>query len=653
VEAQTEKVWRQADEWNLSRIVYVNKMDRVGAGFGRTIRDMIIRLKARPLVIQLPLFEKGLDGGALQGVVDLVSLRAYIGPISPVDFSQGLVVNVEDLSDNVVRREIRRARTAMLDTLAELDDEFLELYLEKSEDEEIHLSSIQKTIRSLTLRQVIVPVLCGASLRDIGIHTLLDAIKNYLPSPTDLPPPIAEVVSEPRRVSLEQIPGHLCALAFKVLFDAVLGPLVFVRVYRGSLVKGMTLINARSREAEKPTRLLRMYADESLDLMSIDEGDIGVLLGMKHTVTGDTILSKRVFPLLQLQPMAIPPSVFITSIEPDSLGETKTVSDALQKLLREDPSLSVSIDEDSGQILLGGMGELHLEIAFKKLIKDFSAKCSMSKVRISYRETIAPELECTVNRIYDRQINGKSTLFGLAVTVSGLSQIDSNRPVKYFRRFLEHGNVIEIDLSQMHSVTDIDEDQTAQAVYSGSRAALQSVSKFQLPFHSVLVRVANLQGFEKLTTFQSVFSASRQATQEALHKAIASAGPSFMEPYMKLSVTVPDGVVGDVIGDLTSSKRGIILSLISKEHSDGPNSAALKDSVYIPSDSTLCDSSHEPDTFVTISARVPLKEMIGYDKTLRSISQGRGTFIMSLEGFERMTSERSLKTLHQLTGTDS
>ena len=646
VEAQTEKVWRQADEWNLSRLVYVNKMDRIGAGFGRTIRDISTRLKARPLVLQLPFFEHGIQDGAFQGVVDLVGLRVFRSSDSKL-----LAMDVKDLPHAEVRAEIDRARAAMLDTLAELDDEFLETYITNSEETKIPAPSIRKAIRSLTLRRSIVPVLCGASLRDIGVPPLLDAIIHYLPSPADLPSPTAEIISEGRKLASEQFPGQTCALAFKVIYDVVMGPLVFVRVYRGSIAKGMTLLNTRSGEKEKPTRLLRMYADESIDLERIEEGNIGVLLGTKSTVTGDTITSKRIGPLFQLQPIVSPHPVFIASIEPESLSEAKNVSDALQKLLREDPSLSVSVDEDSGQILLGGMGELHLEIAHKKLVQQFGAKCAMGKVRVSYRETLTSGVEFTVDQVYDREINGKPTRFGLAVTVSNVDLKVPNPPAKRHRQYWEYGNLIDIDLSQVHSLTNIDEEQAAEAIYAGSRAALQSTSSLQLPYHSVLVRVSNLQGFEKLTTFQSIFSASRLATQHALKRAISSNGPALMEPYMTLCITVPDAVAGDVIGDLTSSKGGLVLSFNSVDPPDFPDSRTPGDT-YLPPDSTLSNSSAKSDHFVTISARVPLKEMIGYDKSLRGISQGRGTFIMSLEGFERMTGERASRVYRELTGEE-
>jgi len=653
VEAQTEKVWRQADEWNLSRIAFVNKLDRSGASFGRAVSDMIRRLKMRPLILQLPVFEHGLDGGQLQGIVDLVELKVISRSDPNDNTSQISAIDIQSWPNSSVQTEAVRAREAMLETLAEFDDDFLETYLNYSDRRDISAMSIHKAIRSITLRRLIVPVFCGASLRDIGVQPLLDAVVNYLPSPFDVPPPAVQVASAGSKSSLDCFPDHTCALAFKVICDPLLGPLVFVRVYRGVLTKGMTLINTRSREKEKATRLLRMYADESVDLDSIQEGDIGVIVGMKSAVTGDTIISKRFHPPFQLQAIPLPPPAFISSIEPESLGETKSVSDSIQMILREDPSLSYSTDDDSGQILLGGMGELHLEIARNRLVHDFHAKCQMSKVRVSYRETISTEVEYSVEKTYDREINGRHTRVGLNVTVSSLDKGILQTSSKQGRRFWDYGNCIEVDMSRAHALTTVDEGEAAEAIYGGSRAALQSSSALQLPIHSVLVKVSKLQAFERLTTYQSIFTASRLATQEALANAIKSKGPTLMEPYMKVQVIVPEVDVGSVISDLSSSKGGLILSLNTEDQLDVRFPSTTDGTIYLPPDSMAENVSHETSTlFATISARVPLKEMIGYDKTLRSITQGRGTFIMSLEGFEKMSGERASRVLRELTGIE-
>ena len=309
VEAQTEKVWRQADEWNISRIAYVNKMDREGAGFGRTVREISSRLGVRPIVLQLPIFEGGLEGGVFLGFVDVVNSTVLTWSNPPGDKAQVSVTSLHDYPSTGIVTEAKAARMAMLEALAENDDTFLELYLEHQDGGQIDPRSIRNAIRSLTVRRVIVPVLCGASLRDIGVQPVIDAIVNYLPSPSDRPSPAVRLDDEARETSLQQYSNGVCALAFKVVHDTLKGPLVFVRVYQGAITKGMPLQNTRTRERERANKLLRMYADDSVEVESITEGNIGVVLGLKSTVTGDTIVNKRADTQLHLHPIATPLSI--------------------------------------------------------------------------------------------------------------------------------------------------------------------------------------------------------------------------------------------------------------------------------------------------------------------------------------------------------
>lgn len=650
VEAQTEKVWRQADEWAISRIVFVNKMDREGAGFGRTVREIASRLGVRPIVLQLPLFEEGLQGGSFRGVVDLVDSTVITWSTRPNGENEVVVVPLQEYPSESVVKEANTARLAMIESLAELDDDFMERYLEDDGNTLLPATAIRKALRSLTIGRLIVPVLCGASLRDIGTEPLLDGIINYLPSPSDRPLPVIRLEDEAQVSNLHQIPHGICALAFKVVHDLLKGPLVFVRVYQGSVTKGMTLINTRSKEKERANRLLRMYADESVELDTITEGNIGVIIGLKSTVTGDTLTNKRPAPYFHLQPISTPPPVFIASIEPDSLGESKAVSDSLRQLLREDPSLSVSMDDDSGQILLGGMGELHLEISRDRLVKEYGAKCQMGKVRVSYRETLPPDANAVVEKVYEREIYGKLTKVGLTAEISTLGDsrpLDIHR--RNLRRFHEAGNITDIDLSRAHGLVAVDGTEILDAVRAGTRAALQSGSSFQLPLHSVHVQVSNILGFENHTTYQSLVSAARLATQEALRNAVIDQPAVLMEPFMKVTVITDESDVGRVISDLTSARGGVVMSM----ESNSLENVLANSNLYAPPDSTFdVESERLSHALATLVARVPLKEMVGYSKTLRSLTQGRGTFVMSLEGFERMTEERASVVRKELTGLD-
>jgi elongation factor G len=655
VEAQTEKVWRQADEWDISRLVFVNKMDREGAGFGRTVREISARLSARPIVLQLPIFEGGLEGGPFKGVVDIIDSTVFTWSTQADGNSKVNVAPIKDNLPNAVLDEVHRARIAMLEALADLDDEFLEMYLEHQDNKPISSKAIRTALRTLTVRRDIVPVLCGASLRDMGVQPLLDAIVNYLPSPADRPLPVIRAENQEQLVPLPQSKNGVCALAFKIVHDPLKGPLVFVRVYQGSITKGMTLLNVRNKEKERANKLLRMYADESIELDSITEGNIGVIIGLKATVTGDTLLNKRPAPYFRLLPIAMPPPVFIASIEPDSLGEAKGVSDALHQLLREDPSLSVSIDDESGQLLLSGMGELHLEISRDKLVRQFGAKCEMGKVRVSYRETLAVDAFSMVEKVYERELNGKTTKVGVTVEVGSLeNKKRAARPQRHHHQFEVFGNIIEIDLSQTHGIDGMEESEILEAVRVGVRAALQTGSTFQLPFHSVHVQVSSLLVFENQTSYQSIVSAARLASQEVLKIATTVQESVLMEPFMKVLVTVDEQDVGRVVSDMTSARGGMILSMDSGLGTSGMAIDTPESQIYAPPDLTFQHNSKVVGkTLATIVARVPLKEMVGYSRTLRSLTQGRGTFVMSLEGFERMTGERASSIRKELTGIDS
>jgi elongation factor G len=652
VEAQTEKVWRQADEWDISRIVFVNKLDREGAGFGRTVREIASRLGVHPLVLQLPVFEEGLQGGSFCGVVDLVDSTVITWCVRPDGEKEVLVVPLHEYTSAGVVDEANTARMAMMEALAELDDDFMEYYLENDGNAQLRPPVIRTAIRTLTIRRLIVPLLCGASLRDIGTQPLLDGIINYLPSPLDRPPPLVRRDNETQVTSLQQTEHETCALAFKIVHDPLKGPLVFVRVYQGSVTKGMSLVNTRTKEKERANRLLRMYADESVELDAIREGNIGVVIGLKSTVTGDTLINKRPGPYLHLQPISTPPPVFIASIEPESLGESKAVSDSLRQLLREDPSLSVSMDDDSGQILLGGMGELHLEISRDRLVKEYGAKCEMGKVRVSYRETLPARGNAVIERIYEREIHGKLTKVGLTSEISALDDSGSSGTHRRnLRRFQEGGNVIDVDLSKAHGLGAVDDPEMLDAIHAGVRAALQNGSSFQLPLHSVHVRISNILGFENQTTAQSLTSAARLATQEGLRNAVTAQSAVLMEPFMKATVTVDQKDVGRVVSDLTSARGGIVTSMESS-----PSSVLErlpKTGFYAPPDATYhSDSEQLGYASATLVARVPLKEMVGYSKTLRGLTQGRGTFVMSLEGFERMTAERASVLRKELMGVE-
>ncbi|KAI7597687.1 Ribosome-releasing factor 2, partial [Hortaea werneckii] len=446
VEAQTEKVWAQASAYRIPRIVFVNKLDRDGAAFGKTVKEVGLRLRAWPAVCNLPWWNAD---GKLIGVGDVVGLQG-MRYVEGGDGKQIDLVSLQELEsqDAALAAELRKARTSLIELLSEHDDEMVEKYLEADEDYlAISAADITASFRRCTLQhpQMVVPVFAGASFRNVGVQPLLDSVIDLLPSPTERPDPEVSLGSSGTKGGLSAfLSGKLtaaaapersktsskavskdkatlalqnleaCALAFKVVADARRGVLVYVRVYSGAITRNAPLWNTILQSTERAQRLLKMYANDAVDIESIPAGQIGVIPGLKFARTGDTLVSytgahpKNGPPApintLQLRPIAVPPPVFFVSVEPNSLAEEKPIKEALALLLREDPSLHVSVDEESGQTHLAGMGELHLEIARDRLITDLKAKARIGSIEIGYRETLTTPSPTPQTSLFDREI---------------------------------------------------------------------------------------------------------------------------------------------------------------------------------------------------------------------------------------------------------
>ena len=741
VEAQTEKVWYQAAAYQIPKVIYVNKLDRDGAAFGKTIKEIASKLRAWPAVCQIPWFE-GIDGHFV-GLVDVVGLRA----MRWADGGDGKSIKIMDLNElkaanPKLENEARKARVALVELLSEHDDLIVEKYLECDEDHmAIYANDITQSLRRCLLNGFtnLVPVFAGASFRNIGVQPILDAIVELLPNPLQCPNP---------EVSLGQISGTLqdlvsgnsllqeataveksrksaslsrkpltalvqnlqtCALAFKVVNDARRGVLVYVRVYHGSVNRNALLWNTNLQVSEKASRLLTMYASDAVEVNSIGPGQIGVVTGLRHARTGDTLISYSgtnpksgpPSPLntLQLRPIEVPPPVFFTSIEPHSLSEEQSVSNALQVLLREDPSLRLSTDEDSGQTQLSGMGELHLEIAADRLINDFKAKASIGKIEIGYRECIlssaGPE-----SALFERDTAGKRGKAGCVATVSPLTEGSNgqNTLIDEFNTAASRdGNIVSVSILQPdHTSRNLDPINTSlpshlpsntvlAALMNGAQAALARGPNHPFALHSTHVSLTldpSTQIFGTDTTPATLSSAARLATQYALRKSAQNGGTALMEPVMNVLISIDEASLGPVVHDLSSSRGGHIISLDDADVVVGasPQSNASSEDlpiidtrrVYAPPDpfaiSSIADADDlrsgnragigrggEGENFVgskqrTITARVPLKEMVGYLKHLRSLTGGRGTFVMSVDRFEKMSGQRERLVLRETRG---
>ncbi|KAH8724350.1 mitochondrial translation elongation factor-like protein G [Phaeosphaeriaceae sp. PMI808] len=716
VEAQTEKVWTQAGSYHIPRIIFVNKLDRVGAAFSRTVKEIGVRLHGWPAVCQIPWWRGG--NGDFSGVGDVVNLRGMLWQTG----GDGRDIQAFDLDqlqeiDKTFTIEIKKARVALVELLSEHDDVMVENFLDSDEDH-LAISGIQiiQSLRRVVLQapQVVIPVFSGASFRNIGVQPLLDAVVDLFPSPAERPDPEISVASQsgtlsallssgtstkitkPARKQQLQVQNQAlaiaevknlaaCALAFKVVNDAKRGVLVYVRVYSGSIDRGSTLYNTNLGLAERVPRLLKMYANDAIEVDSIASGQIGVITGLKHARTGDTLIVYRGLQMrgvppgglntLQLRPINVPPPVFFTSVEPNSLSEQKHVQESLGILLREDPSLHLSIDEESGQTHLAGMGDLHLEIARDRLLNDFKAKARIGKIEIGYREVIGASTSLYVHQL-EKTIAGK---LAKAQITASVEPIDASAIAFGVQ---EH---VEVDDGPFETTYKLPDNNTLQishpllsrhdsashknsipphlslpgilhSIQAGASAALARGPFNGFPIANTRIKI-HLDAPSNLfpeTTPTALSMATRASIAHSLRTACDTAPAALLEPVMLVTVYVNESSLGAVVQDLSSARGGQVLSL------DGTDSTSAFDSqlridpqlIYTPPDpfasgtgdvgAGLADSQRQ------IVARVPLKEMVGYLNHLRALTGGRGTFVMSVDGFEKMGTQRQKEVLDSM-----
>ncbi|KAE8383276.1 ribosome-releasing factor 2, mitochondrial [Aspergillus bertholletiae] len=725
VEAQTEKVWHQASTYQIPRVIYVNKLDRDGAAFGRTVREVASRLGGWPAVCQIPWFEGG--NGRFTGVADAINLQGLRWEEG--DGKSVKMFNLEQLASEEpqLAHELKRARVALVELLSEHDEAMVEKFFDCEED---HLAvpgnDILESLRKCLLEEQgrkIIPIFAGASFRNIGVQPLLDAVTDLLPSPPEAPEPEVSIggvkgglrhllsgdllveqgekaasakgkhkkksaIQAESRNAIEKLQG--CALAFKVVNDPKRGVLVYVRVYSGSLDRNSVLYNTNLNVSERAPRLLKMYANDAVEVDSIPEGHIGVLAGLKHTRTGDTLVTysgnKATPPeplnTLQLRPINVPPPVFFASVEPHSLSEEKRLQECLAMLLREDPSLHVTVDEDSGQTLISGMGELHLEIARDRLLNDLKAKATMGRIEIGYRECPLGA-SGPITKIFDKEIAGRKGKAGCTATVEPFDPEDTTTDLSPSILSIQttDGNQIIIQAPGLEVEVNkkgieessllppgLDVHTLRTALQNGCLAALARGPQFTFPMHGTRVTLTidpteHLFGNE--STPSALSAAARLATSSALRDLPSAAGTSLMEPVMNVAISVDEASLGAVVHDISSSRGGHIISLdeetpisttdVASNPADDLLPPIDPNKVYAPPDpfqsSTmgidLPTSANRPRT---ITAKVPLKEMVGYLKHLRSLSAGRGTFVMSVDRFEKMSAPRQKAVLAELRG---
>jgi elongation factor G len=714
VEAQTEMVWAQAGQYQIPRIMYVNKLDRDGASFARTVKEIAQKLQVWPAVCQIPWW-KG-HGATFSGVGDAVNLRALLWEQNGDGRSiSSMALPDLETSDKGFADELKRARIALVELLSEHDETMVDEFLENGEDHlAISASAIVKSLRKCVLQpsQAVVPVFAGASFRNIGVQPLMDAVVDLLPSPIDMPDPTVTVGSVTthlgsllqgdfpsdvkvghRKIQPKMLATNFqaCALAFKVVHDQKKGVLVYVRAYHGSLKQGTMIFNTSLGISERPLKILRMYASDAVNIESIDSGQIGVIMGLKYARTGDTLVcfqgmnSKEGPPpplnTIQLKPISVPPPVFYASVEPTSLSEEKQVLAALEILLREDPSLHVAIDPESGQTHLSGMGELHLEIACDRLIHDLKAKATIGDIEIGYREAVTTKSSPFTSNM-DSDIGGKHIRANSLATVEPknltLSGPASGAP-NIIQFHLSDNNLLSVHYPDQNILTKdpseaiegfpdhLSNDSVVAAVRSGVDAALARGQKYHFPIHSTHVQI-HLKPEEQLfmdTSTAAIALATRQAVQGAIRASYTSMEPALLEPVMLATIHVKEHDIGVVVHDLTSARGAQILSLSEDDAADATKAQNMVEHtshlnwdlkrVYTPPDpfssQSAIDSLKSADGRMRqISALVPLKEMVGYLKHLRSMTGGRGTFIMQFHRFEPVRGQRLKRAVTELRG---
>ena len=557
VEPQSETVWRQADKYNVPRMVYVNKMDITGADFFRVLGMLRERLHCNAVPIQLPI---GAEAD-FKGIIDLVEMEAvmYYDDL-------GLDIRVEPIPEHLLE-QAQTYRTELLEAIADQDDAVMEKVLE---GEEVSVEEIKACIRRATIANAMVPVICGTSYRNKGVQKLLDAVVDYMPAPTDVPAikginPKTDAEVE-RRASDEE---PFSALAFKIATDPFVGKLCFFRVYSGKVESGSGVYNASKQQNERMGRILQMHSNHRQDIDCVYAGDIAAAIGLKNTTTGDTLCAANA-PVL-LESMDFPEPVIRVAIEPRTKASQEKMGIALQKLAEEDPTFKTWTDEETGQTIIAGMGELHLEIIVDRMLREFKVEANVGKPQVAYRETVTQLAETDTR--YVRQTGGRGQYAHTKL------RLEPN-PEKGFEFVSEVvGGVVPKEY--------------IPAVEAGVKGAM--LSGVLAGYNVVDVKVTLYDGsYHEVDSSEMAFKiCGSMAFKEAMRKA----APVLMEPIMKVAVTVPEEFMGDVIGDI-NSRRGAI------QHTE-----------------------NRPGT-AQIEAQVPLSNMFGYATTLRSRTQGRGQYVM-------------------------
>ena len=582
VEPQSETVWKQADKYKVPRICFVNKMDRVGADFVMSYGTIKDKLNANPIPVQVPV---GVED-TFRGVVDLLENRAYMWDQS----GMGDHFEVTDVP-NDMQADVNRFRTEVIEKIVEFDDVLLERYLN---GEEISVPELKAALRKGTLELKAFPVFCGAAFKNKGVQPLLDGVIDYLPSPLDVPAIVGHDPEKPEKeiICKTEFEANTAALAFKIANDPFAGTLTYIRVYSGEVKVGDQLLNPRTQKKERIQKLVKMHANSREEVPGLKAGDIGAVIGLKFTGTGDTLCETA--HAVVLESIVSPEPVIAVAIEAKSSADQEKMLQGLEKLQKEDPSCKLRTDPETGQILLSGMGELHLEILVDRLLREYKIQANVGKPQVSYRETISAK--ATATHVYEREIAGEAAFASVSLTIEPISQAD------------------HIQFASKVSVTKEFTANFLKAAESGFREAAEVGP---LASYSMLGIKGTLNSVETRQDASSEM-AFKAAASLAFRDAVKQAQVELLEPVFKLEVTCPDEFVGNVVGDL-NARRGKILAMNVKTGGGQ-----------------------------VISAEAPLASLFGYATDVRSLSQGRASFSMEFLEYAVVPPKVKNEILHKM-----
>ena len=568
VEPQSETVWRQADRYNVPRLAFVNKMDRMGADFARVVDELRNKLKANACPINLPIGKED----AFKGVIDLLEMKAIVYD----EATEGKTCTVGEIPAEL-KDEAELARAELVEKVADLDEGVMETFLENGD---LTKEELIPAIRRIVVAGTFVPVLCGTSLRDKGVQPLLDAVCAFLPSPEDRPPVAATDLKTEAPVTREQKASELLtALVFKIATDPYVGKLFFVRVYGGVLKKGANAYNPRTKKRERIMKIVRLFADDQIEVEELKAGDIGAVVGLKECTTGDTLCAEM--KPCYLERIVAPQPVMFLAIEPKSSADKDKLVDSMKALAAEDPTCQFREDEETGQTILSGMGELHLEILVDRLKREFKCAANVGKPMVSYLETItAPAVKSFT---FDRELGGKRHAVTLTIEVKPL----------------ERGKGQSVDLSR-DFVNTVPDKHLQDCVRQGLADGISTGVLARYPMADLAVTCLSAELVDPEISDEVAF---RSAAMMGFREAAEAAAPEFLEPIMKLEITTPPESVGEILGDL-NARRGTVLNMDMR------------------------------GDLQVIHARVPMAQMFGYATAVRSLTKGRASYSMEPDQFE-------------------